>query len=165
MPQSESDSPTLAEVEIDIVQEAEGWPQDIAASAEQAVQAAFAVAQDKPQALTISLSDDAHLAQLNAQFRDKAGPTNVLSFPFEGPLGEDAYLGDIAIAYETVAKEAKAEGLSIADRTAHMVVHGVLHLLGHDHLEDGEAEVMEALETAALATLGIKNPYDLENGE
>lgn len=165
MPVQESDSPALPAVDIDIVIEAEAWPQSVLAGAEQAAHAAFTIAKTEPQSLTISLSDDAHLASLNEQFRDKAGPTNVLSFPFEGPLGGDAYLGDIAIAYETVVKEAATEHLSIDHHLAHMVVHGVLHLLGYDHLAENEAEEMEALETAALATLGINNPYTTEDRE
>lgn len=169
MPQQESDSPDPSsadfDADIDIVIAVEDWPQETAALAKTAAQAAFAAAEIVPVSLAISLSDNAHLAALNQQFRDKEGPTNVLSFPFEAGVGDEGYLGDIAIAYETVAKEAEAEGLSIFDRTAHMVVHGVLHLLGYDHLKDVEAEEMEALETAALATLGIKDPYDMKDGE
>lgn len=113
--------------------------------------------------VSLSFTDDAAIAKLNAEFRGKTGPTNVLSFPaapMPGPHGR--HLGDIAIAYETVAREAAAAGLSLADHAAHMIVHGVLHLAGYDHQTDNEAEEMEALERAILARLGVADPYARE---
>ena len=105
--------------------------------------------------MTILLADDAKLETLNAQFRGKRKPTNVLSFP--APGGD--YLGDVAIAYGVTAREAKEAGKSIHDHTLHLAVHGVLHLLGYDHESAREARIMEPLEIAILAKLGIADPY------
>jgi len=105
---------------------------------------------------TILLADDAKLQALNAEFRGKNQPTNVLSFPASarGP-----YLGDIAIAFGVAAREAKAGEKPFSAYSTHLVVHGVLHLLGYDHVRAREARVMEALETKILADLGIADPY------
>jgi len=110
--------------------------------------------------LTILLTSDAEVQALNKQYRGKDKPTNVLSFP-DGDRGEDGalQLGDIALAYETVMREAEAQEKTFAAHLAHLVIHGVLHLLGYDHEEEDEAEAMEALEIALLATMGIANPY------
>ncbi len=107
--------------------------------------------------VTILLADDAALHRLNREFRGKNKPTNVLSFPAaENPEG---HLGDIAIAHGVSAGEARAAGKDFADHAAHLVVHGVLHLLGYDHETDAEAGVMEPLESEILAGLGIADPY------
>lgn len=119
--------------------------------------------------------DDARIAVLNAEFRGKALPTNVLSWPSEElsedapgvvpavPLAGDAAepwsLGDIAISYDTCAREAAAADKPLVDHVTHLVVHGVLHLLGYDHIHDADAALMEKLEVAILATLGVDNPY------
>jgi probable rRNA maturation factor len=111
------------------------------------------------------LCGDARMAELNAAFRGKAAPTNVLSWPaFDGPApdpeqDEPLFLGDLALGYETCAREAAEAGIGLADHAAHLVVHGLLHLLGHDHEGDAEAEAMEAIETKVLASMGIANPY------
>ena len=106
--------------------------------------------------LTILLTNNARLRALNAHFRGKDKPTNVLSFP----AAEDpAHLGDIAIAYGVVKREAKAQGKSFAAHAAHLAVHGTLHLRGFDHEKSREARAMEAAETAILAKLGIADPY------
>jgi probable rRNA maturation factor len=107
--------------------------------------------------LTLLLSDDAHLKELNALFRGKKKPTNVLSFPAEE--NQARYLGDVAIALGVVTREAKAAGKSAADHTIHLAVHGTLHLLGHDHMKPREAARMERLEREILAEFGIADPY------
>ncbi len=124
--------------------------------------------------LALLMCDDARIAALNAEFRGKAVPTNVLSWPAfageppkpgPGPSSgpgagdEPLFLGDIAMAYETCAREAAATGVPLGDHAAHLVIHGVLHLLGHDHIGEEEAVDMEKIETKTLATLGIADPY------
>ncbi len=136
-----------------------------AALVRRAARAALAVASDSDKAnraeISVALADDATIARLNATFRHKPGPTNVLSFPCDDAAGPDGAvtLGDVVLAFETVAREAEAGRIAVADHLAHLVVHGVLHLLGHDHEADDEARRMEALEVAALARLGIADPY------
>ncbi len=124
-----------------------------------------------PEAYEISLlgDGDARIAQLNAQFRGKPTPTNVLSWPSQergaaqdgGPPDppEDEELGDIALAWETCAREAEAAGKPMVDHVTHLVVHGVLHLLGYDHERDADATLMERIETEILETLGVPDPY------
>ncbi len=111
--------------------------------------------------VSLVFSDDAHIRGLNARYRHKDSPTNVLSFPAvpaaKGKLGP--MLGDIVLAAETVAREAAEQGLALDAHLAHLLVHGFLHLAGYDHEDDGEATVMEGLETAILARLGIADPY------
>src|SRR6185312_7383342 len=108
-------------------------------------------------ALTILLTDNARLKALNASFRGKDKPTNVLSFP--PPAAERSYLGDIAIAYGVVSREARVQKKDFADHAAHLAVHGILHLLGLNHEKMREARVMETCEVHILAKLGISNPY------
>lgn len=105
--------------------------------------------------VSIVLVDDNEIKQINREYRDINKPTNVLSFE----LGDDVLLGDIYISLDTVMREAKQEKISVEHHTAHMVVHGVLHLLGYDHIKESEAIVMETKETKILAKMGIKNPY------
>lgn len=104
--------------------------------------------------LSVALGDDALLARLNRDYRGKEGPTNVLSFS-----GAPDLLGDVVIALETAEAEAAERGIGLGDHTAHLVVHGVLHLLGHDHEAEAEAAAMERLEAEILAGLGIADPY------
>lgn len=112
---------------------------------------------------TVALLSDAEVRALNAQFRGKDKATNVLSFPAgwpaEAALGTIKELGDIALAYETMVGEARESGIALLDHVRHLVVHGVLHLLGHDHETESDAELMEALETRILAELGVADPY------
>ncbi len=103
---------------------------------------------------TILLASDRKLRALNHEFRGKEKPTNVLSFP-----GLGGYAGDIALAYGVTRKEAKAAGKSLAAHATHLVVHGVLHLAGHDHEKPKEARAMESLEVKILGRLGIDDPY------
>lgn len=118
--------------------------------------AALALARGKGKgALTILLSDDKKLHTLNVTFRGKDKATNVLSFPaYQGE-----YLGDVAVAYGVTAKEAREQKKQFADHATHLVIHGVLHLLGYDHETARAAKVMEPLETRILSELGIANPY------
>ena len=113
--------------------------------------------------LVILLTNDAEIRDLNSRFRDKDQATNVLSFPAgENPHG---HRGDVALALGVCAAEAKAQGKPLGHHLQHLVAHGVLHLVGYDHQDDGEAEVMEALEGEILATLGVPDPYlDREGG-
>lgn len=107
--------------------------------------------------LTLLLTDDDTVQDLNGRFRKQDAPTNVLSFP--APANPDGLLGDVALAYGVCAREAEAQGKPIAHHLQHLVAHGVLHLLGYDHLRDDEAEEMEALEREILAGLGVPDPY------
>ncbi len=113
-----------------------------------------------PSEVAVMLCDDAAMGELNGRWRGRAAPTNVLSFPAAHPGAErSGMLGDIAIAYETTAREAQAEGKCFTDHLAHLAVHGFLHLLGYDHHAETEAGVMEQLEASILARLGIADPY------
>jgi probable rRNA maturation factor len=107
--------------------------------------------------LSVVLTDDAAIKSLNAQWRNKDEPTNVLSFP--APANTGGILGDIVIAYETTAREASQEQKPLADHLSHLTVHGFLHLLGYDHESDADADVMERLERDILARLGVPDPY------
>jgi probable rRNA maturation factor len=118
--------------------------------------------------VSVRLTDDAEVHMLNRDFRDKDKPTNVLSFPqvqddlLEGLANSDdgeILLGDIVLARETCVREAEEKGISIVDHATHLIVHGTLHLVGYDHMDDVAAGAMEALEVKALASLGIANPY------
>ncbi len=113
--------------------------------------------------LSLLLTDDATVRDLNARFRDKDTATNVLSFP--ALPNPENLLGDIALAYGVCAREAVEQGKPLVHHLQHMTVHGVLHLLGHDHIGDDEAEAMEGLERAVLAKLGVPDPYLVGEGE
>ena len=110
--------------------------------------------------VAVALSDDAELRELNRIWRGKDRPTNVLAFPGgSAPVGGRLPLGDVILAFETVAQEAEAVDLALSDHLSHLVVHGVLHLLGYDHEKPAEARRMEDLEVRVLAGLGIADPY------
>jgi probable rRNA maturation factor len=119
------------------------------------------IAQGEGVEVSLCLFDDALMRGLNARWRGIDAPTNVLSFPAAPPerFGAAPMLGDIALAYETMAREAKESGASLADHYRHLVAHGFLHLIGYDHQTDQQAERMEALEKRALARLGVADPY------
>lgn len=112
--------------------------------------------------LSILLSDDEHIRSVNREWRGIDKPTNVLSFPSVAreKIASTPFLGDIIIAFETVKREAEAEHKAFADHFTHLVLHGFLHLLGYDHENDKDAEIMESLETELLAELNIPDPYD-----
>jgi probable rRNA maturation factor len=112
--------------------------------------------------VAVMLTDDARIRDMNRAWRGQDKPTNVLSFPAAQPPGaqqQPLMLGDIAIAYETTRGEAEADGKPFQNHLSHLAIHGFLHLLGYDHLNDDEAEEMEALERDILAKLGIADPY------
>lgn len=111
----------------------------------------------------IRVIDATEMQQYNREYRDKDQPTNVLSFPLPAQVEEDLeWLGDILICAEVVEQEAVDQGKDIQAHWSHITLHGLLHLLGYDHLNDQQAEEMEALEVALLATLGFPNPYETE---
>lgn len=153
---------------VDIVFEGDDWPEPDHAEA-LVREAAGALASrlggpgGEPAQACIALSSDAHVRSLNADFRGKDQPTNVLSFPAgQGPglaAGSTRFLGGIVIARETVEREAMSQGVPFADHLRHLTVHGLLHLMGYDHETGRQAVEMEGLETEVLASLGIPDPY------
>jgi len=163
--------PSLADAEppirlaIDVVHEAGDWgPLDAASDAVKAAAAALAAELAiRAREACVALSCDAEVARLNAAYRGKRAPTNVLSFPAgpaAAPVGTEMLpLGDLVLAAETVTREAAELGLPREPHLQHLVVHGLLHLLGYDHETDNEAETMEALEVRILGRLGIDDPY------
>lgn len=161
---SAADDASLIVLDYDI--EAGGWPAAdmLEALALRAVEAAADGAGRKVRpGSTVSLlfTDDARIRALNAQWRGKDKATNVLSFPSAAPATavQPAQLGDIVLAYDTVAREAETEGKPFEHHLTHLIVHGFLHLLGYDHETAEEAEAMEALERKVLQGLAIADPY------
>lgn len=149
---------------IETVTQGGDWDDGLAELAQAAAEAAVAEVPDAPSepvSATLLLTDDAAVRALNRLWRGQDKSTNVLSFPSNIPTmpGEPRPIGDIAMGYETIAREAEADGKPLAAHVAHLVVHAVLHLFGHDHLDTAEADAMEAREIAALARLGIADPY------
>ena len=150
-----------AGVSVEVIIESDAWSAcaDVERIVRHAIESAAAVI-GKGGEVAVMLTDDASIRGMNARWRDIDKPTNVLSFP----VGESAaaitrHLGDIAIAYETVAAESASEGKTFADHLAHLAIHGYLHLVGFDHETDAEACSMEKLETRILSGLGIADPY------
>jgi len=167
---AEGGEPALAEAEppigivIDVVHDAGDWGSlDVATDAVMAAAAALAAELSSGGCeACVALSSDAEVARLNATYRGKQAATNVLSFPAArrfDPAVEVRSIGDLVLAAETVEREANELGLPHRHHLQHLVVHGLLHLLGYDHEKDDEAEEMEALEVRILARLGIDNPY------
>ena len=142
---------------IEIEVEADDWTfalADVEAVVERAAGAALGAVEGD---VVVLLTNDAAVRDLNGRFRDKDRPTNVLSFP--APESAAPHLGDIVLAYGVCAAEAETQGKTLADHLSHLVVHGVLHLLGRDHVDDAEAEEMEAEERDVLARIGVADPY------
>jgi len=153
----------MIEVEIEDDAWASALP-NAAAVAERAGQAVLdqiePTEDGEEQGVVVLLASDDALGELNQKFRGKAGPTNVLSFP--ASANPENHLGDVALAHGVCAREAAEQGKSLEQHLAHLVVHGVLHLLGYDHETDREAEAMEALERSILESLGVPDPYASE---
>lgn len=162
---------------VDIVIEDDRWETlGLEALAESAVRAAFAELRLPEAGFTLCLMgcDDARILELNGDFRGKAKPTNVLSWPSDergaaegevpdlpepGEADDPESLGDIAISYDTCAREAAEAGKPMADHVTHLIVHGLLHLLGYDHIRAADGDLMEATEVRILARLGLSDPY------
>ena len=156
---------------LDVIVESSLWAAqpDSEAIVRRAIAAAASVADEgssREGDLAIVLTNDSAIRVLNRNWRGLDKPTNVLSFPAAGGPDDGApHLGDIVIAYEITAREAATEGKTLADHLAHLAVHGSLHLLGHDHETDGEADRMERLESAILARLGVPDPHAIRETE
>ncbi|MEM6634422.1 MAG: rRNA maturation RNase YbeY [Pseudomonadota bacterium] len=156
---------------VETIIEAPAWEDlDLASLAERAAVAVLAQFGQPPEGYLIALlgCNDARIAELNGDFRDRPTPTNVLSWPITelemrlpppGAPDDPEELGDIAIAYETCAAEAATAGISLSHHVTHLIVHAMLHLLGYDHQTDAEAQRMENLETAILVSMGHPDPY------
>lgn len=142
---------------IEIEVEAEAWTGALPETEAVVERAALAALGKVEGDIVVLLTDDESVRELNGRFRDKDRPTNVLSFP--APENAAPHLGDIVLAYGVCATEAEAQGKTLADHLSHLVVHGVLHLLGRDHEDDAEAEEMEAEEREILAQIGVADPY------
>ena len=159
--------PRYPRVGVDVMVEAGAWPpaRRLATLARRAVALALAEAQaprDAPSEVSVVFTDDAHVRALNAGWRGKDKATNVLSFPaFAMPRGGalPPMLGDVVLAAEAISREAALEEKPFEHHLIHLIVHGVLHLLGYDHEAEADAEAMEAAERRALARLAIRDPY------
>jgi probable rRNA maturation factor len=165
--------------EVDVIVEAEGWQAlDLEALAARAAEATLAQLRlPGPAEIALLATSDAAVARLNADFRGRPTPTNVLSWPAR-PLPSSApgavpprpepdatgelFLGDIALAWETCAREAEEGGKPLSDHATHLIVHAILHLMGYDHICDEDAALMEGLETEILRSLGLPDPYSGE---
>lgn len=149
----------MARLEVDIVVGPEQWRghEDILSRA----LAEAAEHENVDGVVSVLLGDDATIAGMNKEFRGKEGPTNVLSFPPAqvDPPGPARFLGDIALAAETIVEEAQNQGKSFDRHAAHLVVHGFLHLLGYDHENEADASRMEARETEIMRSIGVDDPY------
>jgi probable rRNA maturation factor len=157
-------------LEVNVVRHGEAWARAALTDArlKRAARAALLAAAPHFQGthqVTLLLTDDEEMKALNRTWRGKAAPTNVLSFPVGEEAREPGLLGDIVLAHETILKEARKANIALSDHVSHLVVHGMLHLLGFDHMNDAEAKRMEDLERTALASLGIADPYAEERAD
>ncbi|QWC56001.1 rRNA maturation RNase YbeY [Erythrobacter sp. 3-20A1M] len=160
------------QIETDIRNWPDGaWEELARQAADAAVQVEPALGNPRLEA-SVLFTSDTEVHTLNREWRDRDKPTNVLSFPMLErdellslpPDGPPELLGDIALAHETCAREAAEKAISLADHATHLIVHGLLHLAGHDHVDsDDQAEAMEALEIKALALMGLADPYGDRN--
>lgn len=153
-------------ITLDILVEAGDWPpeSELKTIASQVLEAAIETMHPvlaNNAELSMVFTDDVHIRELNRQFRNTDKATNVLSFP-AAPLTPDQFgplLGDVILSRDTILREAKADGLTIEAHLAHLILHGFLHTLGYDHVDDSEALTMERLETAILENIGVADPY------
>ena len=165
---------TAATLALEVTVATEGWreavaaPEDVVARAAHAAYMAAASDIGRFSEATVVLTDDAEVRTLNRDYREKDCVTNVLAFPgFDAddivrlPANAPLFLGDVVIAFETATAEARAEDKTAADHLIHLVVHGMLHLLGHDHETDNTATIMERLEVHVLGQLGVADPYEV----
>ena len=150
--------------DMDVAVQFEDWTDalpDAEALASRAITEAIAVLKDpKLGELSLALVSDGEIQALNRDYRHKDKPTNVLSFPDNGPA---PLLGDIVLALETITREAAEKSILLADHFSHLIIHGFLHLQGYDHQSEAEAAEMERLEISALAALNIDNPYEIRD--
>ena len=150
-------------IEVEVADD--GWTRDLRDVEALARKAAETALDGAGQAgdVVILLTGDEEVRDLNARFRGKDTPTNVLSFP--APPNPENHLGDLALALGVMVREAAEQGKPLAHHLQHLVIHGVLHLIGYDHLTDGDAERMESLERQLLAGLGVPDPYAADEGD
>lgn len=161
--------PRATQIRIDLRVDDAGWRVDWPAAQALCRKAARAALKMRSTGMTqavelcLVLGNDAQVRFLNRVWRHKDRPTNVLSFPaaVTAPAGAPLLLGDVVLARETILREARAQGKPADAHLQHLVVHGVLHLLGHDHIRAADAAAMERLEVAILARLGVPNPYEV----
>ena len=150
-----------AKLKIDVLVDSDLWnePAKVRSIVRRAVALAAATASTTGTELAIVLTDDSAIRQLNRLWRGIDAATNVLSFPSKRAADEPPHLGDIVLAYQTIAREARAEGKPFAHHLAHLAVHGFLHLIGYDHDKDAAADTMEQTERKILRRLNIPDPY------
>jgi probable rRNA maturation factor len=153
--------PARSATKVDVLVESKLWkePARVKSILRRAVAEAAATLPTRGGELAIVLTDDSSIRLLNRQWRGLDKATNVLSFPTQNGCGQPPVIGDIVLAYETIAREAHDDGKPFAHHLAHLTVHGFLHLLGYDHQQDSDAEVMEAAERKILRRLAIPDPY------
>ncbi len=170
---TERTRPAVAALDIDAAVADPRWAAavpDVEASVRMACDAVWSLfgAGEPPSEVSVLLTDDAQVRGLNRDYRGIDKPTNVLSFGGHdgdaAPVGEPVMLGDVVLAYETVVGEAESQGIAVGDHFSHLLVHGMLHLLGYDHENDADAREMEGLETSILASLGVDDPYAERDG-
>jgi probable rRNA maturation factor len=156
--------PARSPTKIEVLIESKLWkePERVKSVLRRAVREATATLPTKGGELAIVLTDDSSIRLLNRQWRGIDKATNVLSFPSQDACGQLPLIGDIVLAYETIAQEARNEGKPFAHHLAHLAVHGFLHLHGYDHQQDDDADAMEALERKILRRLAIPDPYRLQ---
>lgn len=150
-----------APLALEIVEQAGDWSALDAERLLAPVPAAICAEEAVSGLVTVVLADDETLRELNSRFRGKDKATNVLSFPASsvGVVGDDPHLGDVIVSLQTLRREAAEQGKTLEHHFIHLVTHGILHVLGHDHVEEDEAERMEATEIAILSGLGLPDPY------